>query len=171
MNRIPLALCLAAFVFSFPALALDIPGVRLGFNLGFAIHVVPAPGDKSNELGLYVSADKIISDKTNSLNITGTITNYGPVPRDGIEMHFAVDSYVGTGTSRGVAAIEPPSLPPGGTAAFTAYISLDSQKPRYARYTLTARQGAPIVVPGPEPIPDAFVIIDPEPVQPMPGFE
>lgn len=166
MNKIPLILLFAVLALSSAASALDIPGVRLGFNLGFDIRVVPAPGDKSPELGLYVSADKIISDKARHIAITGTIYNYGPVARDFVELHFAVDSHVGTGISRGAARVEPTTIPPGGSASFTTTISLDSQKPRFARYTLTARPD-PVIPMAPEPVPEILVPVAPASAEPI----
>ncbi len=116
----------------------DLP-IDLNFQLGFKIHVIPSPTDTSQKLCLGVATDKIRSDKTQTLAISGTITNYSNVPCDGVEMHFAVTSYVGIGTSNGKAVVEPSSIPPGGTATFIVHISLDSEKPQYAKYTITAQ--------------------------------
>ncbi len=119
------------------ATAMDWP-VTLGFQIGFAVSVVPAANDASRALGLVVATDKIISDRVHSLVVTGTITNFSDMPRDDIAMHFAVTSYIGTGADRGPAVVEPRSLPPGGTAAFIARINLHSERPRLALYAVTA---------------------------------
>lgn len=153
MNRL-LAVFICVAVLAAPkARSLDLPGlpVRLNFQLGFNITVLPGPNDTSGQLGLGVTAGKPISDKVHLLTLTGTITNYSGVPRENIDIHFAVTSYVGIGTSNARATVEPSTIPPGGTATYTAYIPLDSEKPRYAMYTITAQ--TPMVVAA-EPVPD-----------------
>lgn len=161
--------CFAALLPAFAAYGLDLP-IHLNFQLGFQVHVVPAPNDTSHLLGLVVATDKILTDKKHSLVVTGTITNYGGVPCDGVGMHFAVTSYIGTGTSGNWAAVEPSSIPPGGTARFSAHIPLDSAKPRFAMYTITAAspllfiQELPVEIVSPAPV----EAIEPEREQPDP---
>ncbi len=153
MKICPRILCAAALLscaYSAAATAMDWP-VTLGFQLGFAIRVVPAANDASNALGLVVATDKILTDRAHSLLVTGTITNFSDAPRDDIAMRFAVTSYIGTGADRGSAVVEPRSLPPGGTAAFTARISLHSERPRLALYAVTA--GAPVPYASAQPLP------------------
>lgn len=162
MNRLLAALICVAILVAPKACGLDLPGlpIRLNFQLGFNITVLPGPNDTSHQLGLGVTAAKPISDKVHLLTLTGTITNYSGVPRENIDMHFAVTSYVGTGTSNARATVEPSTIPPGGTATYTAYIPLDSEKPQYAMYTITA-QTPMVVVAEPVPAPAAV----PEPAE------
>ncbi len=56
-------------------------------------------------------------------------------------MDFTVTSYIGIGVSRRRAIVAPGSIPPGGSAAFTANIPLDSEKPEYAMYAVRALGG------------------------------
>lgn len=160
MTRPILAFVLAAFLSGAAGYALDLP-IRLGFQLGFAVHVVPAKNDMSHLLGLGVVADRILTDKTRSLTVTGFITNYNDVPCEDVAMRFAVTSYVGIGTSLGTAAVEPRTIPPGGTSRFTLRLSLDSERPRLAMYAITAKSpvvAAPAAVAGPCPAPEYAVI-------------
>lgn len=157
MTKLMLALGMAAAMLISEARCFDFP-LDLGFQLGFTTSVIPGPEDTSRELGLGVKVDKILGDKRHSLTITGTITNFSGVSREGIAMHFAVTSYIGTGLSRGGAIVEPDSIPPGGTATFTAFISLDSEKPRYAMYAVTAQSP---VLPAREVSCDAVVFLSP----------
>ncbi len=138
MKKTLLVLAVALATLLPAARGIDWP-IKLGFQLGFTVSAVPAPDDASAALGLAVVADRIYSDKEHSLVVAGRIVNTGDVPRDNIAMRFAVASYIGTTPSFGSATIEPDSLPPGGVAAFSAYIPLNSEKPHYARYTVTAR--------------------------------
>ncbi|MCC8165767.1 MAG: hypothetical protein LIQ31_06380 [Planctomycetes bacterium] len=112
---------------------------NLGFQLGFAIRVVPSRADLSGSLGLGVAVDKVYSDKQKMLSVTGTITNYSTVPVEDVAMAFAVNSYIETGFSRGRAEVAPSTITPGGTATFSAYIFLQSEKPKFAMYTITGR--------------------------------
>lgn len=144
MKKRLFALCFACVVFAEatafrPAHGLELPFVDLNFNLGFHTRVLPGPQDISNKLGLVVTTDKIRGDKRHSLHITGFITNYSDVTCDNVDMRFVVTSYMGTGVSTGCAAVEPRSIPPWGVAIFRAHISLDSEKPRDALYTITAQ--------------------------------
>lgn len=133
-----LALGFAVLIMVTVAFGADWP-IKLGFQLGFHVRVVPAVADTSAYLGLGVVPDKIATDKEHSLFVTGFITNYNNVPCVDVDMRFAVNSYVGTGISRGVASVEPSTIPPGGTAKFSAHISLvDNRRPRDAMYTITA---------------------------------
>lgn len=136
MKRILLILGFAAGLLAAGAQSFDFP-VDFHFQLGFTIHVVPGPNDMSQQLGLGVTSNKVLSDKLHSLVVTGTIVNYGSTPVEGVDMDFAVTSYIGTGTSRGRAVVEPSSIPPGGTASFSVHMNLDSPKPQYAMYTIT----------------------------------
>lgn len=136
MNRILLALALAAVLSSPGARAFDWPD-GLDFQLGFSVGVAPGPKDASRHLGLVVAPDRIVSDKVRSLAVSGTITNYGSAPCEGVEMVFLVTSYIGA-MSRGRAAVTPSTIPPGGTATFSLHMNLDSEKPRLAMYTVTA---------------------------------
>ncbi len=137
MKKAVLILAVAVAPFVSAARALDWP-VTLNFQPGFTISAVPAPDDASRDLGLVVAAERFYSDKVHSLVITGSIVNMSDVPRDSITMRFTVTSYIGTTPSFGRATIEPNCLPPGGIAAFSAIIPLNSEKPQYARYTVTA---------------------------------
>ncbi|MCC8109512.1 MAG: hypothetical protein LIQ30_10820 [Planctomycetes bacterium] len=125
--------------------------INLGFQLGFAIRVVPSREDRSAVLGLGVTVDKVYSDKRKMLSVNGAITNYNSVPVENIAMDFAVNSYLETGFSRGRADVTPSTIPPGGTARFSAYIFLQSEKPKFAMYTITAQ--SPL-------LPDEAVIVD-----------
>lgn len=162
MARAMLAFVFSAICLTFGARGLDLP-VTLGFQLGFNIRVIPGPNDASRELGLGVAVDKIVSDKTRVLVVSGVIANFGDVPRDGVEMRFAVTSYVGTGVSAGKAVIEPTCIAPGGVASFSARIALDSEKPRFAMYAVSAcappaaiaeEPHAPAIEPPAEPEPE-----------------
>ncbi len=132
--------CLA-FLLASAACGLEfhIPGVDI--QLGFGVHVVPGPKDTSQSLCLVVTADKAIGDR-GVLAVSGTITNYSGVPCDGVDMHFAVTSDIGSDTSLGRAVVEPRTIPAGGVATYKAFISLLSEKPHYAMYTITARSPA-----------------------------
>lgn len=154
--------CLTAALLMSMAYAIDLP-VGLNFRLGFSTQVLPGPDDASRDLDLVVTTDRIISDKTHTLLVSGSIINTGDAVCENIEMRFAVTSYIKTGVSRGRATVEPASIPPGGTAAFTAHILLDDEKPRYAFYTITAASPARSVaaeitaeIPGadPDPVPE-----------------
>ncbi len=70
--------------------------------------------------------------------MTGTISNYSDIPCENVDMRFAVTSYVGSGADRGKAVVQPSTIPPGGTAAFSVHVSLGAEKPRNAIYTITA---------------------------------
>lgn len=146
VTRIACILTIAAALAAPAALGIDWP-VKLNFQLGFKINVVPAPDDASRALGLVVTTDSVRTEKDHYLVATGTIANFSGVPCEGVDMRFAVTSYVGTGASFGVAAVEPNVIPPGGVARFSAHISLDSPRPRNAMYTVTAQ--SPVVAPQP----------------------
>ncbi len=124
---------------------------NLGFQLGFNIRVVPSRADQSGSLGLGVAVDKVYSDKRKMLSVSGGITNYSTVPVEGVAMAFAVNSYLETGYSRGRAEVTPSTIMPGETATFSAYIFLQSEKPKFAMYTITGR--SPLV-------PDEGVVIE-----------
>lgn len=128
---------------------LDALPVELGFKLGFKVRVVPDRNDHSRQLGLVVAPNKIRTDKARTLSVSGTITNFSDVPYANIDMRIAVTSYVGIGTDRAIAVVEPNRLPPGGTANFITHVSLSNEKPRSVKYTITA--AAP---PRPEPLPE-----------------
>lgn len=140
---------------------LDLP-FDLSFQFGFKVQVVPGQGDMSQALGLVVTPEKIYTDKATSLVITGTIANYSGVVCDGIDMHFAVTSYVGTGINRNRAYVTPNSIIPGGVATFTTHVSLDSERPHLAMYTVTARtpvmyvQEAPSAITAPATTPEYY---------------
>ncbi len=124
---------------------------NLGFQLGFTIRVVPSRADQSGNLGLGVTVDKVYSDKKKMLSVNGSITNYSTVPVEGVDMAFAVNSYLETGYSRGRAEVTPSTIMPGAMATFSAYIFLQSEKPKFAMYTITGR--SPLV-------PDEGVVIE-----------
>lgn len=164
MARITLILICAAIMSTAAALDLDLPfGVTLQF--GFNINVVPAANDTSRHLGLVVTPDKIISDKQRTLVVSGTITNYASVPYSGLDLRFAVTGYTEAGTSFGHATVTPNYIPPGGTARFEAYIALLTEKPHFARYTLTAQaanviyqEAPPTVIYSTPPVVDGHVV-------------
>lgn len=141
MTRILLVLGFVALLLPSRANGLDLP-FDLGFQLGFDIQVVPSSKDTSRNLCLVVTPHKVRSDKTRALAVSGTIANYSGIPCEGVEMNFAVTSYTGIGTSNDRAVIEPNPIPPGGTATFTAHITLQSENPRFAMYTITAKSPA-----------------------------
>lgn len=150
VTTIRLTIGVLALLLASGAYGLDLP-IKLDFQLGFAIRVVPSSTDLSHKLGLVVAANRPITDKTRSMVVTGTITNFSGVPRDNIAMQVAVSSYVGTGVSLGVATVEPTCLPPGGAATFSAHITLGSEKPRNVMYTVTAATPPGVVLPVAEP--------------------
>lgn len=158
--RIMLIAGLAAVLLASGAHGLDVPlPINLGFRLGFTTQLIPGPNDTSQALGLGVVPEKIMGDKKNLLVVAGTIVNYSDLPCIDVDMHFAVTSYIGTGVSRGRATVVPSTIPPGGTATFSAQINLDSEKPRFAMYTISAK--TPIVL-EPEPVAPAIVPSVPE---------
>lgn len=140
-NRMAFAVALAVLLAAPGARGLDLP-VYLNFNIGFDLRVVPDRGDASRALCLGVSTDKIRTDKQRSLAITGTITNYSGSPCEGVAMRFAVTSHTGIGKSLGTATVTPNHIPPGGTATFNLHLTLDSPRPKFAMYTITARSPA-----------------------------
>jgi hypothetical protein len=109
------------------------------FQAGFRTFVVPSAEDASEKLGLVVIADEIITDMEHSLVVNGRIFNAGEEVREEIRMEFAVTSYVGVGLSRRTAHVTPGTLAPGETAAFKVQMLLQSEKPEYAMYTVTAK--------------------------------
>ena len=137
MSRLPLLLVCALASLIPAATGFDLPA-HLDFQLGFRINVVPGPKDTSRARGLVVEVDKILSDKTRQLAVTGTISNYSDIPCENVDMHFAVTSYVGTGQDLGKAVVQPSTIPPGGTASFSVHISLGAEKPKNAVYTINA---------------------------------
>lgn len=161
INRMALAAVLTSLVAASGAGGMDLP-VYLGFDIGFRLRVVPGPGDASRAHCLGVSVEKITTDKTRALAITGTITNYSGSPCDGVAMRFAVTSHTGIGKSLGTATVTPNCIPPGGTATFNLHLTLDSPRPKFAMYTVTASSPALCdwaVAPVPEPeipVPDLF---------------
>ena len=151
MTKILLFLGIAAALLGQGAYGFDWP-TGIEFQLGFNIRVVPGPQDRSGDLCLGVFPEKINSDKVHTLVVTGIIKNYSDIPCEGVDMHFAVTSYIGTGFSRNRAVVVPSTIPPGGTATFNAHISLDSPKPKDAMYTITAYSPAlcgPIILGNP----------------------
>ncbi len=160
-NRMALALAvvLAVWLAAPGARAFDLP-VYLDFNLGFRLRVMPGPDDASRAHCLGVGVDKITTDKKRSLHITGKITNYSGSPCAGVAMRFAVTSHIGIGKSLGTATVTPDYLPPGGTATFNLHLTLDSPRPKFAMYTITA--GSPAlcdwaVSPVPEAEPELII--------------
>ena len=141
MKRLILVCCFTLALLTSGARGLDLNfdlPFDIGFQIGFNTYVVPSEADMSGELGLGVAVDQIITDKLSTLTINGRITNYSSVPCEGVTMRFAVSSYIGTGTTKNTAFVEPSSIAPGGTAAFKARILLDSINPYLAMYTITA---------------------------------
>jgi hypothetical protein len=152
--------CLAAFVCASGARGIDLP---FNFQIGFVTDVVPSAADTSAELGLGVVADELVTDKARSLVVRGRITNYSTVPCEGLNMRFAVSSYISTSTSRSTASVSPGTILPGETATFTARVLLGSEKPKLAMYTITAtspvivREGPPVRhARDPEQVPKVF---------------
>lgn len=143
MTRFMLVLSCAAVLWVSDAKAIDMPIVIPGVQLGFNIRVVPGPKDTSRARGLVVAADKVLSDKRRQIAVTGTITNFSDMPCENVDMRFAVSSYIGTGYDRGIATVQPRTIPPGGTATFSVHISLGAEKPRDAIFTINA--SSPIV--------------------------
>lgn len=139
MIRYALSVFLSVIAAVTGAFGLDLPG-NIALQFGFSVQMVPDADDASQALGLVVTPEQIYSANAynRSLVITGTITNYSELPREGVSMRLAVTSYIETGVSRGSASVTPSSIPPGGTASFTANISLDNDRPRLARYTVSA---------------------------------
>lgn len=165
MNKMALAVTLAVLAAvhgGSGASGFDLP-VYLDFNIGFRLRVMPGPDDASRAHCLGVAVDKITTDKKRSLHITGTITNYSGAPCAGVAMRFAVTSHIGIGKSLGTATVTPNDIPPGGAATFNLHLTLDSPRPKFAMYTITA--DSPAVcdwvvgpVPGPELITPSAVV-------------
>ncbi len=126
------------------ACGFDMPD-GVSFQLGFRIRVMPDKKDTSRQRGLIVQADRIYSDKTRHIAVAGTITNFSDIPCENVDMRFAVSSYIGTGYDRGRAMVEPATIMPGCSANFSVHISLSSERPRNALYTITA--SSPLVFP------------------------
>ncbi|MCD8141016.1 MAG: hypothetical protein LUE17_14820 [Planctomycetaceae bacterium] len=137
-------LILAAATAVTAACGFDVPD-GVSFQLGFRIRVLPGPKDTSRQRGLIVQADRIYSDKTRRIAVAGTITNFSDIPCENVDMRFAVSSYVGTGYDRGRATVEPTTIMPGCSANFSVHISLGSERPRNALYTITAT--SPVLFP------------------------
>ncbi len=132
-----LALVLSLASASSPGLELPFD---LNFNVGFAIDVVPDSNDASLANGLLVTAEQILSDKSRTLSITGTIANCSDAPKTNVGMTFAVTSYTGIGKSFARARVEPSTIPPGGSSRFEVLVILDSENPRHALYTVTFQE-------------------------------
>lgn len=166
MTRFLSALALVALLSLSRCHGLDLP-IDINFNIGFAVEVIPDRNDTSHLLGLGVVADKIYNSSDQSLTITGFITNYGDVPCYGIQMRFAVTSYIGAGASLGRAAVTPDVIPPRGSARFVVHISLDDPRPQYAKYAITA--SSPAVPAHSDAAPEAaWEYVSPEIVVPYP---